>query len=98
MTNESALREALAEIDRIRVKAKIAEEMNAHWLGHDGELVTIKTVVVRRRWRDKTVHSEIVMSKKERDLFLDWLDAYGKTLRAEADQLTQLLEEGATDD
>ena len=92
MMSESVLRDRLAEIDRLRAEVDLCEEMHTHWMGHDGELVEIRPVTVRRRWRGtETLHSERVMSREEIRVFLTWLSVRASQLRAEANVLSDAL-------
>jgi len=90
--SENAVREKLAEIDRLRAEANLCAKMHTHWMGHDGELVEIQPVTVRRRWRDgKQLHSERVMTRAETRLFITWLASRASKLHAEANTLAAAL-------
>ena len=90
--NEQETRVALKDLDRLRKDAANCEDMHTYWAGHDGELVVDSTVKVVRRWRgDKQVHSEIVMSTAQREIFRDWLSNRASSLRQEAEALEQTI-------
>lgn len=95
MASEAALRAKLAQIDELRSDAQNCAHMMTHWMGHDGELVTIvdQTVKVRRRWRsgEKTAHSEVIMTPVERDLFRDYLSDRARRKQDEANAITAIL-------
>lgn len=89
---ESEIREKLTEIDDLRERASLAERMHTHWLMHDGELVEVHEVTLRRRWRSpQTTHSEIVLTREERDMLREWLSARALELRARAADLAATL-------
>lgn len=91
-TAEQELREKLARIDRLRTDARLCESMHTHWMGHDGEIAEIYPVIVRRRWRSpQTTHSERVMPRGERDLFLHWLSDRALELYGEANEIAATL-------
>ena len=90
--NEQETRVALKNLDRLRKAAANCEDMHTYWEGSDGELVVDSTVKVIRRWRgDKQVHSEIVMSTAQREIFRDWLSNRASSLRQEAEALEQTI-------
>ena len=90
--SEQAIRLKLAEIDRLRAEAGTCERMHTHWMGSDNELVEIRPVIVRRRWRpDKQFHSERVMGANERELFRSWLSSRRTQLDAQVEVLTNEL-------
>jgi hypothetical protein len=89
--SEAELRKQLAEIDRLRADAKVCTKMHSHWMYHDGELVEVKTITVRRRWRTGETHSERVMPPVERELFTTWLYERAQQLNADADALAAAL-------
>lgn len=97
MTAETDLRDKLARIDALRRDAQIAEQMHSHWMGHNGELVTVTSVIVRRRWRgEKTVHTEIVMTTDEREIFRDFLVQRKRRKTEEANALAATLVPAST--
>ena len=82
--NEQETRVALKDLDRLRKDAANCEDMHTYWADSDGELVVDSTVKVVRRWRgDKQVHSEIVMSTAQREIFRSWLRNRAGCLRQE---------------
>ena len=86
--NEQETRVALRDLDRLRKDAANHEDMHTYWAGYDGELVVGSTVKVVRRWRaDKQVHSEIVMSTAQREIFRSWLSNRAACLRLKAEAL-----------
>jgi len=86
--NEQETRVALKNLDRLRKAAANCEDMHTYWEGSDGELVVDSTVKVIRRWRgDKQVHSEIVMSTAQREIFRSWLSNRAACLRQEVEAL-----------
>jgi len=90
--DEQETRVALKDLDRLRKDAANCEDMHTYWDGSDGELVVDSTVKVVRRWRgDKQVHSEIVMSTAQREIFRDWLSNRASSLRQEAEALEQTI-------
>ena len=90
--SEFKLRETLAEIDRLRKQARVCEDMHTHWMGSDNEMVEVTQSVVRRRYLwNKKVHSELVMSTTERELFRDWLSLRKGQLLMKADALVETL-------
>lgn len=95
--SEKQFRVKLDELDELRKAVAVREWMHTHWLGHDGELVAIEPVIVRRRWRsNKQTHSEIVMGREERDAFLYWLMFDASQKRAQITALeAELFNEGA---
>jgi hypothetical protein len=94
MVSESQIRDTLEEIDKLRADVKLCRDMMSHWMGHDGELVVIAPVVVRRRWRSpQTTHSERVMPTAEMRIFFDWLSERARQRSAEADTLAATLTE-----
>jgi len=86
--NEQEVRVALKDLDRLRKDADNCEDMHTYWAGHDGELVVDSVVKVVRRWRgSKQVHSEVVMSAAEREIFRAWLSNRANSLRVRAESL-----------
>jgi len=91
-STEVNLRKRLAQIDDLRKRAALAEKMHTNWMYHDGELAVDQTTTVKRRWRStKTVHSEWVMDREERELFRDFLVQRRRELSEKADALTATL-------
>jgi len=96
--SEQSIREKIAEIDEMRERAAVAERMHTHWMMHDGELVEVHEITLRRRWRSpQTTHSEIVLTAEERDLLRDWLSSRAWDLRRRAAEMAAALESGGSE-
>ena len=99
MATEPEIRKTLAEVDRLRGEADLCQTMHTYWIGHDGELVAIAPVILRRRWRSPiTTHSERIMTRGETRLLIHWLSDRGRSLRKQADELAATLLPQAEED
>lgn len=90
--SENEIRKTLAEVDALRARANLAERMHTHWAMHDGELVEVHEITLRRRWRSpKQTHSEIVLTVEEREMLRDWLMTRASDLARRANELAETL-------